>query len=128
MSDLLTRMEKPISKVLARVFQEPNLTAEITYRLFQGQDDTGEDVFHDYSVVAIPARATRGNSNALNRVAIRTGDRRYLIRDVDLPGGVSVDELSTNDRIVHGAGSQELVVVGIDTSLGFVVEVSVRGE
>jgi hypothetical protein len=55
-----------------------------------------------------------------------SSQRSYVIRESDLPANVTVGDLSTNDRILHG--NNILRVVEIDKTLGFVIEVQVVGE
>lgn len=126
MSEILSGLESPINRVLDRLFAEPNLTCTITYRRYQGQNGMGEDAFHDFSVKTIPAQKLHRNTNT--RVLVRTGYRSYIIREADLPPEVTIEDLTTNDRIIDGSGLHELIVVGIDTTLGFVVEVTAHGE
>lgn len=128
MNGILGGLEGPIGKVLDRFFSEEQLTATITYRHYQGQDQLGEDSFNDFQITVIPAQKRHRNTTSAHRIPIQTGDRSYIVREVDLPGSVTIDDLSTNDRIMHGDGTQELIVVEIDKTLGFVVEVSARGE
>lgn len=123
---ILSDLEAPINEVLELFFEEPHLTATITYSLYQGQDSGGEDSFNDFQITAVPTRKTYRTARLADRLPVHAGTRNYLIREADLPVDVTVNDLSTNDRIVHT--TRVLQVVEIDKTLGFVIEVKVKGE
>jgi len=126
MTGILSDLEAPISKVLNLFFQEVQLTAIITYRLSQGQNAQGEESFRDFTITAIPSGKEYANAKLARILKIETGRRKYVIREADLPDDVTVDNLSTNDRIADG--NKMLRVVEIDKTLGFVIELQAEGE
>jgi len=127
MSAYMDDLERPIRTVLDRFFADGHVTATITYRHYQGQNELGEDSFNDYPLPVIPFGKRVRNTCAGHRVPVQTGFRSFIVRDVDLPSAVAIDDLSTNDRIIVAEGPEELLVVEIDKTLGFVVEVQARG-
>jgi len=127
MSTFVDDLEGPISAVLDRFFAEDNLIVTITYRHYQGQNELGEDSFNDFSLTVIPSGKSGRNVYQERGFPIQTGNRTFIVRDVDLPPSITIDDLSTNDRIIPGDGAEELLVVEIDKTLGFVVEVRTRG-
>ena len=123
---ILSDLEAPINEVLELFFEEPHLTATITYSLYQGQDSGGEDSFNDFQITSVPAQKTYRTARLADRLPVHAGTRSYLIREADLPVDVTVNDLSTNDRIMHAG--RVLQVVEVDKTLGFVIEVKVKGE
>ncbi|MDQ7785734.1 MAG: hypothetical protein RDU20_22830 [Desulfomonilaceae bacterium] len=125
MAAFINDLEGPIRSVVDRFFSEAHLTVVITYRLYQGHDSMGEDSYTNFPLTVIPSRTRIRNTSSDRGVPIRTGHACFIVRDVDLPPGVTVHDLSTNDRIVHPDAAEELVVASIDKTLGFVVELRV---
>jgi hypothetical protein len=105
MSTFVDDLEGPISAVLDRFFAEDHLVVTIMYRLYQGQNALGEDSFNDFPLTVIPSRKRGRNMYQERGIPIRTGNRSFIVRDVDLPPDVTIDGLSTNDRIVFGEGA-----------------------
>lgn len=127
MGTFVDDLQGPIRAILERFFAEEHLTVAITYRLYQGRDELGEDSFTDFPLTVIRSGKRSRNAHGSQNLPIRTGNRSFILRDVDLPPAVTIDDLSTNDRIVSGEGTEDLVVVEIDKTLGFVVEVQTKG-
>lgn len=125
MAAFINDLEGPIRSVLDRFFAEAHLTLLVTYRLYQGHDSMGEDSYTDFPLTVIPSRTRIQNTRSDRGLPIQTGHAGFIVRDVDLPPGVTVHDLSTNDRIVHQDAAEELVVASIDKTLGFIVELRV---
>ncbi len=127
MGTFVDDLQVPIAAVLDRFFTQDHLAVMITYRLYQGQDAFGEDSFNEFPLTVIPSGKRSRNAYGTREVPIQTGNRSFIVRDADLPPAVTIADLSTNDRIIHEDGSEELVVAEIDKTLGFVVEVIAAG-
>lgn len=127
MSAFMEDLEEPIRAVLDRFFAEEHLVVTVTYRLYQGQNELGEDSFNEFPLTVIAAGKSGRNMYQKRGSPIQTGNHTFIVRDIDLPQSITIDDLSTNDRIVPRYGAEELLVVEIDRTLGFVVEVQARG-
>jgi hypothetical protein len=126
MSGILGDLEIPIQGVLDLIFEEHHLTTTITYRLYRGQTAAGEDDFEEFSIIAILACKRYRTAGVPKRLQAQSGRHNYIIREADLPDHVTVGALSANDRIVHG--DSELLVLELDKTLGFVINIVTQGD
>lgn len=108
------------------LFTDPQLTNTITYRLYAGQDDDGEDTFTDVSMLAIPHQVRLRNIPDGVAVNVQGVARAFIIRAASLPVGTVVADLSTSDRISYG--SSEYQVIGFDKAHGWIINVICQGE
>ncbi|MFH1114804.1 MAG: hypothetical protein V1792_12890 [Pseudomonadota bacterium] len=127
MTTFVDDLQVPVAALLDRFFAQDHLVVTITYRLYKGRDAFGEDSFNDFPLTVIPSKKRSRNAYGALSLPIQTAHRSFIVRDVDLPAAVAIDDLSTNDRIILADGPEELVVAEIDKTLGFVAEVIAEG-
>lgn len=127
MSTFVDDLQVPVAALLDRFFAQDHLVVTITYRHYQGHNELGEDSFNEFPLTAIPSRKRSRNAHGALGLPVQTAHRSFIVRDVDLPAAVAIDDLSTNDRIILADGPEELVVAEIDKTLGFVAEVIAAG-
>jgi hypothetical protein len=126
MTGILSNLETSIRELLDFLFREEQLTSTVTYCLYRGQTAGGEDLFDEFPVPAIPASKISSTVPIPSRLQAQSGSRTYVIREEDLPDQVSVNDLSTSDRLVHG--DSQLHIVEVVKTLGFLISVIARGE
>jgi hypothetical protein len=121
---VLGRFKKPILQRVDWLFQDPQLVTTITYQLYRGRTEQGTQS----SSFQIPAVRTKDvvRSEVIDQVQLQVSERLYIIRESDLPSGVTVASLNVNDRVTDSGG--DFIVTEINKTLGFVIQLSVTGD
>ena len=120
----LGKIKRPILKLLAQAFSDPELAVTITYRVFAGRDEFNEKQYTDVSLKAIPTEHVSERS-PLHEAMQQAGTRHYMIRERDLPGALTHKDLSGNDLAV--VGGEECRIIELAKAPGFVISFVAKG-
>jgi len=103
-------------------FGDPELKQSITYSLYKGRSTAAQT----FTIVdAVRTKHKLGDVELEDGVSAQQVMVQYIVRETDLPAGVTVDSLTKNDRITDG--SSEFIVTEIDKTLEFVISISAVG-
>ena len=103
-------------------FGDPELKRSITYSLYKGRSTAAQT----FTIVnAVRTKHKLGDVELEDGVSAQQAMVQYIVRETDLPAGVTVDSLTKNDRITDG--SSEFIVTEIDKTLEFVIAITVVG-
>lgn len=105
------QLSSGIAGLLNPFFDDASLTTSLTWKLFKGH----ETAFVNYSVLALNVEHLLDKDEMESRTAIQKAERSYIIRESDLPSGLTKALITENDRIT--AGSVELVINELDKSV-----------
>jgi hypothetical protein len=101
----------------------------VTYYRYTGvgPDDEGnpEDQFDDFTILALRGNSGGWTTTPEGRVRIQSTRESLIMREKDLPDGVTVDDLGKNDKI--GIGSQRYDIVSYRPVRGLVFRVEIEG-
>ena len=126
----LRQFQPGINRLLRRLFEDAGPSRTIRYKLYKGlSPDTNGDATATYQEFSIPALLTGVKTSALSvnsGVSVDEMTSDFMVRPSDFPKGVTVDDLSPNDRITYGG--KDFAVMRINRSIPFVVQLSVCGE
>ena len=116
--------------MLTRVFGDPSVTKQITYRLFRGMttDHDGNPVadYHDFSLTALIASTKTSAQQVRSGVSLSALSSGFVVRPEDFPAGVTVDDLTPSDMITYDG--KDHGVQSINRSIPFVVQISIVGQ
>ena len=105
---MLEQIQQAVTSILPRLYEDGNLTRDITYRVFNGTSfdtDKGYNVeqWTSYSVKAIPLEAALTGRkvspvafSAVN-TALQRGNTVFMFRTADLPDKVSLRDTIVDD-------------------------------
>lgn len=122
---LMSEFEPGIFSELDELFGDAELTASITYQLYQGTDQSGETFEDIEDLVVVLSKRVLGKGEIKRGVQVQAGGLHILIRESYLPAGVTNKTLSLNDKVVYD--SQTYDITGMDKTLGFLVSVICEG-
>jgi hypothetical protein len=103
-------------------FGDDQLKRSITYDLYKGRS-TAAQSFTIASAVMVKHKVTEEELE--DGVMAQRARRKYIIRETDLPAGVTFNSLTKNDHITDG--SAEFIVEEIDKTLEFILAISAVG-
>lgn len=121
---MLAEFEPGILEIVDEFFLDPELSTTITYKLYQGTTN-GVESFQTFSVPAICSNHVTDSKPVMDNARVQGSIRQYIIREANLPQGVTRNSLGKNDKIV--VGTQTLDIVDINKDLGFLIAVIVQG-
>ena len=103
-------------------FGDDQLKRSITYTLYKGRS-TAAQTFTITEAVLVKHKVAEEELE--DGVAAQRARRKYIIREADLPTGVTVISLTKNDRITDDGS--EFIVEEIDKTLEFIIAITVVG-
>lgn len=117
---MIGQFEKSIKQILSSFMRDPNVKRTITYTVYGGRSNVV-----DFQIDAVCSLHSLADSALQDQLSAQSAQRKYIIREQDLPAGVTVQSLTRNDRITDG--DAELVVTDINKVLEFVIEITAVG-
>lgn len=118
MSGVVGKAKRGVFKLLDQFFSDPEAVETITYKVFAGRDDDGDQVYTTFSAPVI-VRDHVSEKSPLFEAMKQSGSRHYTIRESDLPGLLTHKSLTPNDLVV--VGGDECRVVELAKAPGFVI-------
>lgn len=109
------QLSSGIANLVAPFFSDTTLTTTLAWNLYKGH----ETAYVSYSVLALRSGHALDKDEMESRTAIQRAARSYIIRESDLPSGLTKALMTENDRITDSG--VELVINELDKSIpGFV--------
>ena len=118
----LAEIQPTIEGIVDSWLDDPNLSRTISYTLFKGRSTAAQT----FSITAVCKKRKLSRSEFPDGGGGQNAERKYLIREADLPSGVTSDDLTLNDTITDGTA--ELTVTEINKSLDFVIDITAEGD
>lgn len=126
---LFSQIARSVNSILPRLFGDPDLATEITWRRFNASEwdnDAGINVetFDDFTITSIRIEkevgSMRTNKFPPGAFMMSTGDLIFLFEAGDVPSGASIRDQIVEDGLAYG-------VKKIEPVFGLITKVEVKG-
>jgi hypothetical protein len=120
---MLSRYKTQMLKLLEdNIFDDSEIVVSITYTRYKGRD-TAAQTFTISDAARIQHDVVSEELD--DGVMVQRAQNMYIIKESSLPSGVTVADLTKNDKITDG--SVDYLVSEIDKTLEFVIQVVATG-
>ncbi|MBI4962498.1 MAG: hypothetical protein HY913_04415 [Desulfomonile tiedjei] len=121
---MLSEFEPGILEIVGEFFSDPELRTTINYRLYI-KTERGVESTNTFTLPAIRSNFMVESVPVMDGTKVQSSLRQYIIREADLPQGVTRNSLGRNDKIIDG--TQTLDIIDINKDLGFVIQIITQG-